>query len=103
MDYSRPPTLDIIVFSYYDQFSIQPEVIKQCQDADLVVSLGGTNLDALASHYAAVAQTPSPKPRAWYRMVPCEPCWNVQRPRQKILNSLWPCPEAAGARGERVA
>jgi Icc-related predicted phosphoesterase len=44
----EPPDLQLALFSFFNPLSLQDEIIEICDSADIVVSLGGVNLDVLA-------------------------------------------------------
>lgn len=56
MQLPDPPDINIVLFSYYNPVQLPEEIADICDAADLVVSLGGVNLDLLAE------QLPSNKP-----------------------------------------
>jgi hypothetical protein len=49
MQLHEPNPLNAVFFSYYDLTTIQPEIIDRCSAADIIIALGGVNLDLLAA------------------------------------------------------
>lgn len=48
MNLPEPPDLQLALFSFFNPLTLPDEIIDICDAADIVVSLGGVNLDVLA-------------------------------------------------------
>lgn len=52
MQIPSPPDINIALFSFYNPVQVPEEIAEICDTADIVISLGGVNLDLLAEELA---------------------------------------------------